>query len=310
MSQIVLLPLAAARHLTPWGGHVGQRDPERRYLAHVTLPPGWTTDWAHSRHGVPGALRDQHGRWRVVISWTARWDRRLGDYRDRPEVRFVEPDAYARAVAERGEPLVLDRWARPYLMIGTAAERVVTLRQLTETTPDQPAYESLLKTDCATRLASWKTLFTTLVQEIAEEGAEAIRYTADIVLATDDGHHVALIKRKHPPYEKHYALPGGHVDRGETSRQAAVRELAEEVGEEAGKHVGAQALRPIGVYDQVNRDPRGRYVSVAYLAQVPAGTRLVADDDATTAGWRAWDDLPADLAFDHAAILADARQLL
>jgi 8-oxo-dGTP diphosphatase len=130
------------------------------------------------------------------------------------------------------------------------------------------------------------------------ETFETIRYTADIIVVTPD-RQVLLIERGWDPYEGHWALPGGHVDPGESSRDTAARELAEE----AGVHVAPEALHQIGVWDQPGRDPRGRYVTVAYLVTVPTGTPIVAGDDARTARWCPLDALPP-LAFDHADILA------
>ncbi|WP_432070908.1 NUDIX domain-containing protein [Streptomyces sp. AA1529] len=130
------------------------------------------------------------------------------------------------------------------------------------------------------------------------EEAETIRYTADVVAVTDDG-HVLLIERDWPPYEGAWALPGGHVDPGETGRAAAARELAEETGVD----VDPAALTAIGHWDAPGRDPRGRYITAAYLARVPAGTPIVAGDDARTARWWPLQELPQ-LAFDHDQILA------
>ncbi|AWZ06870.1 MULTISPECIES: NUDIX hydrolase [unclassified Streptomyces] len=133
------------------------------------------------------------------------------------------------------------------------------------------------------------------------ETFETIRYTADVVAMTPDG-RVLLIERDWPPYEGMLALPGGHVDEGETSRSAAARELAEETGVQ----VDPEELLQLGVWDRPGRDPRGRYVTVAYVAVVPADTTAVAGDDARTTRWVPWDELPEQLAFDHASILAAA----
>ncbi|MFE5586902.1 NUDIX domain-containing protein [Kitasatospora sp. NPDC056531] len=96
------------------------------------------------------------------------------------------------------------------------------------------------------------------------------------------------------------ASPGGHVDPGETSREAAARELEEETG----VRVNAADLRQLGVWDAPGRDPRCRYVTVAYLAVIAADTQIAAGDDARTARWWPAGALPQQLAFDHAAILA------
>jgi 8-oxo-dGTP diphosphatase len=127
--------------------------------------------------------------------------------------------------------------------------------------------------------------------------SETIRYTADVVALTCDG-HILLIQRDWPPYQGAWALPGGHVDPGETSRAAAARELAEETG----VHVDAADLRQIGVFDDPGRDPRGRCVTDAYLAAVPRDTQIAAGDDARAARWWPLTGLPQ-LAFDHADIL-------
>lgn len=113
---------------------------------------------------------------------------------------------------------------------------------------------------------------------------------------------VLLIRRKNPPFEGHYALPGGFVDVGETVEDGARRELEEETGVKAGR------LQLVGVYSDPGRDPRGHTCSVAFLAKAP-GTRPRAGDDAAAAEWIA-DWSKVDLAFDHARILADARKLV
>ncbi|MGA5363961.1 NUDIX domain-containing protein [Streptomyces purpurascens] len=126
---------------------------------------------------------------------------------------------------------------------------------------------------------------------------ETIRYTADVVLLAAG--HVLLIERGWDPFKGRWALPGGHVDPGETSLAAAVRELEEETG----ITLPATEMRQVGAFDAPSRDPRGRYVSVAYTATLPTQLQPTAGDDATAARWWPLHALP-DLAFDHADILA------
>ncbi|MFF2331597.1 MULTISPECIES: NUDIX domain-containing protein [unclassified Streptomyces] len=133
------------------------------------------------------------------------------------------------------------------------------------------------------------------------ENLETIRYTADVVCLRGDD--VLVIRRGWEPHKDELALPGGHVDRGETSRVAAARELQEETG----IRVAAEDLDRLDVYDRPDRDPRGRYVSVAYVVTVPADTVAQAGDDATAVQWVPLAE-PGTLAFDHAEILADARR--
>jgi 8-oxo-dGTP diphosphatase len=117
----------------------------------------------------------------------------------------------------------------------------------------------------------------------------------------DAEQRLLLIRRKYPPFQGQYALPGGFVEYGETVEQAAARELAEETG------LNAVKLRLIGVYSEPGRDPRGHVISVAYLADV-ADYKATAGDDAAAAefveNWRAHA-----LAFDHNWIVSDAMAL-
>jgi 8-oxo-dGTP diphosphatase len=114
----------------------------------------------------------------------------------------------------------------------------------------------------------------------------------------DPGGRILLIRRKHPPFRGQYALPGGYVEYGETTEEAAARELAEETG------LIAANVSLLGVYSDPHRDPRGHVVSIAYRIAV-ARYDLRAGDDAADAAFVAdWPDL--DLAFDHRKIVDDA----
>ena len=58
--------------------------------------------------------------------------------------------------------------------------------------------------------------------------------TADCVVIDARG-RVLLVRRGHPPFKGHYALPGGFVEIGETVEEACRRELMEETGVKAGQ---------------------------------------------------------------------------
>jgi 8-oxo-dGTP diphosphatase len=114
----------------------------------------------------------------------------------------------------------------------------------------------------------------------------------------DSGGRVLLIRRKYPPYQDAYALPGGFVEIGETVEQACRRELAEETGLVAG------ALGMIGVYSAPGRDPRGHTVTIAFMTEI-AAAQPSSGSDAASAEWISdWANL--ELAFDHAEILRAA----
>lgn len=125
--------------------------------------------------------------------------------------------------------------------------------------------------------------------------------TTDCVVFDAEG-RVLLIRRKFPPFQGSFALPGGFVEVGETVEAACRRELKEETALEVGE------LKLIGVYSDPKRDPRGHTCAVAYLGSGARGTARAGDDAAAAewvADWRA-----ESLAFDHAAIIADAERLL
>lgn len=108
---------------------------------------------------------------------------------------------------------------------------------------------------------------------------------------------VLLIQRGGDPYKHCWALPGGFVDMAENLEQSALRELEEETGV---KNVFIEQLYTFG---ELNRDPRGRTVSVAYFALVNLAEHPVkASSDAQQAQWFEMDNLPS-LAFDHDHIL-------
>lgn len=130
---------------------------------------------------------------------------------------------------------------------------------------------------------------------------ETIKYTADVVVTSLSG-FVALVKRGWEPFEGMWALPGGHVDSGETAPAAAARELAEE----AGVYALPEELTLAGIFDAPGRDPRGRYVTVAYHLEVLPGTMLTAGDDAVDVAWWPLNALPP-LAFDHAEIIESVK---
>lgn len=122
------------------------------------------------------------------------------------------------------------------------------------------------------------------------------------VLATDgvvivDG-QVLLLQRNHEPYEGHWVLPGGIVERRESARTACEREVAEEVGIE----VSAEEF--IDLYDNPGRDPRGN-VSAAFHCVPIDDTNPQPREEAQAVKLFDPDDLPT-LGFDHSQIVTDA----
>ena len=108
-----------------------------------------------------------------------------------------------------------------------------------------------------------------------------------------------LIQRGNMPFKGGWAFPGGFMNMDETTEQCAIRELEEETGLRLSK------IQQIGAYSKVDRDPRGRTISVAYLAIVDSPLEVTGQDDAAKAEWWPLSALPQ-LAFDHEEIMRDA----
>jgi len=132
-------------------------------------------------------------------------------------------------------------------------------------------------------------------------------FTQNIFVAVDtvviaNNQKVLLIKRKNPPFQGKWALPGGFVEQDEDLPESAMRELKEETGVRAV----INDLSFVGVYGAPNRDPRFRTVSIVYRLEILETVEVKGGDDAAEAAWFDLDDLP-ELAFDHAEGVKDAR---
>ncbi|MDQ3854953.1 MAG: NUDIX hydrolase, partial [Chloroflexota bacterium] len=111
-----------------------------------------------------------------------------------------------------------------------------------------------------------------------------------------------LIQRGGEPFKGAWAFPGGFMQIDETLERAAHREL----GEETGLRIDKVSRGPI--FDAVERDPRGRVISVPHVALVNGSeVEVRAASDAAGGQLFRVGDLPDDLAFDHADMWATMR---
>lgn len=157
---------------------------------------------------------------------------------------------------------------------------------------------------------------------------DPVAVTVDVVILTirDGELQVLLVQRGVPPFRGAWALPGGFVRTGtgaggeradEDLADAAIRELAEETGQQPGRF----HLEQLATYGTPGRDPRMRVISVAYLAFAPELPDPRAGSDAQAAAWvpvtslgladNAAGQRPGTtrmLAFDHARIMADGLE--
>lgn len=146
-----------------------------------------------------------------------------------------------------------------------------------------------------------------------------VAVTVDIVIFAlrDNDLQVLLVKRKYPPYQGLWAIPGGYVQANESLEDAAARELREETGisvenpANGAAHPGATVpyIEQLYTFGDPGRDPRGRVITVAYFALVPAPLAIQAGSDASDAEWKPVRSLPR-MAFDHAQIVRYALKRL
>jgi len=131
-----------------------------------------------------------------------------------------------------------------------------------------------------------------------------VHLTVDLAILTvrDGVLSMLTVERGNEPYAGKAALPGGFLRKGESLLDAALRELAEETSLDGSD----LHLEQLAVYDDLERDPRGRVVSVAYLAIAPDLPIPVGGSDAASARWAPVSEMRGTLAFDHTLILDDA----
>ncbi len=128
----------------------------------------------------------------------------------------------------------------------------------------------------------------------------AITVDAVILFLKESNTKVLLIKRKNDPFKNKWAIPGGFLEENESLKVGAKRELEEETG------LKIESLHQLKTYGAIDRDPRGRTISIAFIANIKDQKKVTAADDALEAKWFDIDELP-ELAFHHYEIVGDAK---
>ena len=121
--------------------------------------------------------------------------------------------------------------------------------------------------------------------------------TADCIIFGTDGDtvRILLIRRGAEPFQGKWAFPGGFMKIDETAEECAIRELEEETGLKEAE------IEQLHTFTAVDRDPRERVITVAYMAIVDLA-EVKGGDDAAEARWFLLNEIP-ELAFDHREIL-------
>lgn len=117
----------------------------------------------------------------------------------------------------------------------------------------------------------------------------------DVIIERKD--KVLLIKRNKKPFKNLWAIPGGHVEYGETVEHAALREAKEETNLEV------KLKEILGVYSNPERDPRYHTVTTVFIAE--AKGKLKTNKESKEAKWFTFKDIPKNLGFDHKKIFKD-----
>ncbi|MDD3876145.1 MAG: NUDIX hydrolase [Bacteroidales bacterium] len=131
--------------------------------------------------------------------------------------------------------------------------------------------------------------------------------TVDIIVVREKSYGISeilLIKRKFPPFQHMWALPGGFVDENENLSDAAQRELLEET------NIKEIILEQFYTFGDKGRDPRGHTISVVFYGFLPdCIPPPLAGDDAAEIKWFQVEELPP-MAFDHRDIICLFRKSL
>lgn len=132
----------------------------------------------------------------------------------------------------------------------------------------------------------------------------AVTTDALIICQENGKRFILLIERGIEPFKGQWALPGGFIEMNEDLETACAREVEEETG------LRGIDLKQLGAYGAVDRDPRGRTISIVFYSFINDRITPHSGDDAASARWFNLNELPS-LAFDHKTIIDDflGRQL-
>jgi 8-oxo-dGTP diphosphatase len=97
---------------------------------------------------------------------------------------------------------------------------------------------------------------------------------AGCVVRNDEGQYL-LVQEKQPKVYGLWNLPAGHVDKGETIEEGAIREVKEETGYDV------ELVSKIGIYHETVESP----VRHGFIAKIIGGKLKVQPDEILAAEW-------------------------
>jgi len=119
-------------------------------------------------------------------------------------------------------------------------------------------------------------------------------------VVVDEERKVLLSKRDDEPFKGYWHIPGGVVRYKERVEEAVERVMEEEVG------IRVKIRGLIGVYSDFKRDPRGHYVTVAFLLEKVGGKER---GGRQSEGVKYFKKLPKKMGFDARQIAEDGLKL-
>ncbi|MHA2181040.1 MAG: NUDIX domain-containing protein [Promethearchaeota archaeon] len=130
----------------------------------------------------------------------------------------------------------------------------------------------------------------------------SIGKAVDAIIEDGKG-NLVLIKRKYPPFQNFYALPGGFIEENEKPEEALLREVKEET------NLNVKIIAKIGIYDEEGRDPRGNVHSTAFKCVISGDiSAMKSGEDSKDVELVPLELLKdMELAFDHKKILKDSK---
>jgi ADP-ribose pyrophosphatase YjhB (NUDIX family) len=125
------------------------------------------------------------------------------------------------------------------------------------------------------------------------EGKPIAVPVALVAIEKDGGEEVLLIRRKEPPFEGLWGLPGGKVQEGESAPEAAAREIMEETGY-APKYLESYGI----VSEEIGEEGTPHPKVMIHIFRADAEEVHRKDDVGTEIAWRARGEIqqePADI---------------